>query len=114
MEQSKPIPEEIQEFMRVNSPIDDPDCYFWLKGAEATYHRMAEEVEALKAERDAYRQALENIASPIEYLRKEAEKVGGVLNGMAFEVIKSPEFFKQIAQPALEQYSSHKNHTENG
>jgi len=80
MEQSKPIPEEIQEFMRVNSPIDDPDCYLWLKGAEATYHRMAEEAEALKAERDAIRQAFAEEAKEIRKAVEEVKRLNEMFN----------------------------------
>lgn len=128
MEQSRPIPEEIKIWFikQSHAPLTHRTYKEWARrgqelcyevayadgyqeASEAMYHRMAEELETLKGERDLYCQALENIADPIGYLRKEAEKLGVFLNGMAFEVIKSPEFFKQIAQPALEQYSSPKN-----
>jgi hypothetical protein len=46
-------------------------------------------------------EALENIANPLSYLRRKAEKDGGKLNGHAIHIANDPEFLKSIARKAL-------------
>ena len=47
-------------------------------------------------------EALENIASPILYLQKEAIKDGGSFNGhMAIEITKNAHFYRELAEKAL-------------
>ena len=47
-------------------------------------------------------QALHNIKNPIDYLRKEAEKEGNVLNGIAaMSIANSAVFLSDIAEKAL-------------
>lgn len=48
------------------------------------------------------REAIENIANPIEYLRKEAEKEGGKLDGMyAVYMAKDGNWLQEMARKAL-------------
>lgn len=67
MEQSKPIPEEIQKWINeiekkemFGEPLLSAN-WGYRRGSTAMYHRMAEEIEALKKERDMYRKGLEDI-----------------------------------------------------
>jgi hypothetical protein len=53
MELSKSIPETIQIWIESEGGNEDYAIY-WRNGAEAMYHRMAEEAETLRKERDAY------------------------------------------------------------
>jgi len=46
-------------------------------------------------------EALQNIANPVSYLRREAEKDGCVLNGHAIHTSNDPEFLKGIARAAI-------------
>lgn len=51
---------------------------------------------------DQYKEALETIANPIEYLRKEAEKDDGKLDGMyAQQLAKDSNWLNEIARKAL-------------
>ena len=46
-------------------------------------------------------EALQNIANPLRYLRREAEKEGCELNGNALHISNDPEFLKGIARAAI-------------
>jgi hypothetical protein len=52
----------------------------------------------------ALREALEAIADPLTYLRKQAEAEGNRLSGMAFQIANDPEFLKGIARAALKDH----------
>lgn len=71
--------------------------------AEMNLEHMTELYEQLKAQNAAYREALNEIASPIKHLQEEAEKNGCVLDGyMAALIVKEPSYYKDIAKKALE------------
>ncbi len=62
--------------------------------------------EKLPAEWKILREALEDIASPITYLNKCAEKEGNKLDGhKAWEIINDPYFYREIAEQALKKTS---------
>ena len=92
MEQSKSIPEEIQRWIESEGGTEDYAIY-WRNGAEAMYHRMAEEAQSL-------RKALELAECEIKAMYK---RVG--INGS--NVL-------DIVSKALEQYSSPVKPTDNG
>jgi hypothetical protein len=52
----------------------------------------------------ALREALEAIADPLTYLRKQAEAEGNQLSGMAYSIANDPEFLKGIARAALKDH----------
>lgn len=68
-------------------------------------------IAALTSEREKTKQlidALEKIANPIKYIRQEAEKEGGALNGvMAIQISNDANYLKGIAQAALTNYQKH-------
>ena len=45
--------------------------------------------------------ALENIAEPIKYMKKRAEREGCRLNGMAMHLSQDAEYLKDIARSAI-------------
>lgn len=52
--------------------------------------------------------ALENISTPITYLRDEAEMDGVQLNGvMAIQIANDPSFLKGLAEKALSKINNH-------
>jgi hypothetical protein len=46
-------------------------------------------------------EALENIAQPIKYMQKKAEREGCRLNGMAVHLSQDAEYLKDIARAAI-------------
>jgi len=57
--------------------------------------------DALRAENAELVAALEEIASPVKFMREQLED-GEQLNGlMAMEITSSPDFYKKIARSAL-------------
>jgi hypothetical protein len=61
-----------------------------------------ERAKELEQENSRLKEALTNIKDPIQYLRKEAEKEGGVLDGhFAVLLSKDESFLKSIAAKAL-------------
>lgn len=65
-------------------------------------------VESLERERDGLREALNEIANPIRYMRKTAEKEGSKLNSlMALELSNDPHYLKDIALKALAKGADH-------
>jgi hypothetical protein len=61
----------------------------------------------MSADTNVMRQALENIANPLAYLRREAEAKGHRLSEMAYQIANDPEFIKSIARDALAQPEQH-------
>lgn len=50
---------------------------------------------------ERYRLALEEIVSPLKFLRERAEADGRQLSGMANQIVNSPNYLQDIARAAL-------------
>jgi predicted nucleic acid-binding Zn-ribbon protein len=64
---------------------------------------LAKENTALRERVKRMEEALRDIVNPLGYLRREAEKEGKVLNGMACIIANDPQTLREIAQAALKE-----------
>lgn len=63
---------------------------------------LENKIKRLTLEKDYAIEALNNIATPMEYLQKEAEKDGATLNGfIAVQLTLDSNFYKEIATKTL-------------
>lgn len=69
---------------------------------EAICTAARDRIMCLVAEKKALQEALESVASPVGFMRRQAEATGDRFDGHAAVYIsKDPEFLKGIAQDAL-------------
>lgn len=64
--------------------------------------RLLDSIDSYRAEIERYRLALEEIVSPLKFMRERAEKDGMLLSAMAYQICNDPEHLKCIARQAIE------------
>lgn len=85
---------------------DPTDPSFWSKGAQERYRvtplaALTDELTEARAEIARYREALEEVADPIQAMRRRAEAEGSRLSGMAYSISNDIHYVKEIARAAL-------------
>lgn len=91
-------PKQVLENINNSAYVHKSDCIKAMKEYAAP---LKSRIAELEKQNEQYREALEDIVTPIAYLRKGL-KDGEQLNGYyAAQLAKDPAFLKQIAEQAL-------------
>lgn len=83
--------------------VEDGNVLKWNNaGLTLTVDQLRAELKESVEEGDRLRGALQAIADPVEHLRREAEKDGCILNGIAYSVSRDPEWLISLAKEAIQ------------
>lgn len=82
---------------------DDYDAIYFERALEQAESLTGESFDELEAVNNKLIESLNNIAHPISFLQKEAEKGGASLDGgMSIAITGDPSFYRNIAEKALQ------------
>ena len=84
-----------------NDDITIIEVYEWKEDEKNT-----ETIDQMRMERDVYESALDEIVHPIKYMKEQAKKEGGILDGyFASRLADDPSYLRVIAEKALKQFN---------
>lgn len=88
------LPEDLKEVLTCSAPVDGQYRPYYFAGARITYSHLSPEIASLKAERDSYRMALEEVCISTGTISKPSTNQ------------LSQDMVGKIAKTALDKYPS--------